>query len=194
MSSTLLGKYIGSLKSEICLQVSEARRVNGSSEKPMSGLKHVQSATSDLSGNEHHFNFMQVSSKSALLHVLGLPPLHHSYRCNTNVVHFKSPLSAFLFPSHHAADHAGQSDPATKCLCECVQDPAHDSADDPSQRSQSSDGGPPEIPASMHPQHSSRKINTGFRARGDDGPQRYCFMGRPTARVSPRTISQEVAL
>ena len=39
----------------------------------MSGLKHVQSATSDLSSNEHHFNFVQVSSKSALLHVQGLP-------------------------------------------------------------------------------------------------------------------------
>ena len=58
-----------------------------------------------------------------------------------------------------------------------------DSADDPGQRSQSSDGGPPEYSSAVYP-HSSAGHNAGFRARGDDGPQRYCFMGRPTARVS----------
>ena len=170
--------------SKICLQVSEARRANGLSEKPMSGLKHVQSATNDLSSNEHHFNFMQVSSKSALLHVQGLPPLHHSSSCNTNVGHFKSSSSAFCLPLIMLLNMLTKAMPATKCLCGCAQDAGHDSADDPSQKSQSSDGGPPEVPASMHPQHSSGKINAGFRARGDDGPQRYCFMGRPTARVS----------
>ena len=68
-----------------------------------------------------------------------------------------------------------------------VQDPVHVSTEDPGQRSQSSDGGPSEpsasSSASMYPL-SSRQASLGYRARGDDGPQRYCFMGRPTARVS----------
>ena len=45
-----------------CLQVTEARRTKGKGEKPMSGLKHVRSATTDLSGSSHQFNFMQVRS------------------------------------------------------------------------------------------------------------------------------------
>ena len=50
----------------MCLQVTEARRTKGKGEKPMSGLKHVRSATTDLSGSNHHFNFMQVRSDSWL--------------------------------------------------------------------------------------------------------------------------------
>ncbi len=46
------------------MQVSEARRANGAGERARSDLKHVQSATNDLAGTEHHFNFMQVSQTS----------------------------------------------------------------------------------------------------------------------------------
>ena len=49
------------------LQVSEARRANGTGEKPASGLKHVRSATADLMSTEHHFNFMQVGRASATI-------------------------------------------------------------------------------------------------------------------------------
>ena len=76
-----------------------------------------------------------------------------------------------------------------------VQDPLHASAEDPGQRPHSSDGGPSEQSAASSASlysHSSKQISLGFRARGDDGPQRYCFMGRPTARVSccPRVGSE----
>lgn len=46
------------------MQVSEARKANGTGEKPASGLKHEQSAMVDLTSTEHHFNFMQVSKAS----------------------------------------------------------------------------------------------------------------------------------
>ena len=76
--------------------------------------------------------------------------------------------------------------PVNKAPYAAVQDPVQVSAEDPGQRSQSSDGGPSGLSAtssaSLYP-HSSKQVSLGFRARGDDGPQRYCFMGRPTARV-----------
>ena len=53
------------------MQVSEARRANERAERPMSGMKHVRSATEDLCGNGHHFNFMQACN-ACLLRPLSL--------------------------------------------------------------------------------------------------------------------------
>ena len=42
----------------------------------MSGMKHVRSATADLSGNGHHFNFMQACSARH-----AMPALQDPFSC-----------------------------------------------------------------------------------------------------------------